>query len=124
MYCWERSKLSIDSSQSIPMSMGQCSEPQLANAPMGMRASATRIENARQNMELLLVGADGIAVSARTGRDPWRQAGKRDALGARRRIGGDWNTGMERFRRGRRSSGWARIVCRWGDDCEGSWLRK
>src|SRR5438093_5941997 len=88
MYCWERSKLSIDSSQSIPMSMGQCSEPQLANAPMGMRASATRIENARQNMELLLVGADGIAVSARTGRDPWRQAGKRDALGARRRIGG------------------------------------
>src|SRR5439155_10215296 len=72
MYCWERSKLSLDSSQSIPMSMGQCSEPQLANAPVGVRASATRIENARQGMELLLVGADGIAVSARTGRDPWR----------------------------------------------------
>src|SRR6267142_2315428 len=54
MYCWDRSKVSVDSCHSSPMSMGQCSEPQLAKAAAGVIAARMRIESARQSMELLL----------------------------------------------------------------------
>src|SRR5882672_3715686 len=54
MYCWDRSKVSVDSCHSSPISIGQCSEPQLAKAAAGRIAARMRIKSARQSMELLL----------------------------------------------------------------------
>src|SRR6267378_1621437 len=52
-YCWLRSKESAERSQSMPRSIGQWSEPQLATAAEGKSPRAAMNRVARQDMEIL-----------------------------------------------------------------------
>src|SRR2546426_10024996 len=103
MYCCDRSNVRSERSQSMPRSIGQCSEPQLARAPEGTSARAARMTTMRQGMECILLEKTNSGRFDGGSAGAFRYVGGACASGARRRIGGGGGLGGEG-----RGGGWER----------------